>query len=237
MKILAIGNSFSQDATRYLYGIARADGVSLEVVNLYIGGCSLERHYRNMLSEQKAYALEINGHKTGFFVSLNEALANRQWDIITLQQASPVSADADSYSPYIEALNDYIKKYQPKAKIYIHQTWAYEKDSARLKDVAKFETPDDMMAAVRNAYNTAAKTIKADGIIPSGDVFEKILKSGIERIHRDTFHASYGLGRYALALTWYKTLTGNDVTNNTFCDFDEEISDKQIEIVKKCVMR
>lgn len=237
MKILAIGNSFSQDATRYLYGIARADGVNLEVVNLYIGGCSLERHYRNMLSREAAYELEINGHRTGFFVSLDEALANRRWDVITLQQASPDSAKKDSYTPYIEALADYVREYQPKAKIYIHQTWAYEKDSVRLKEVAGFETPKQMMAAVRDAYKSAADKIKADAIIPSGDVFEKILESGVEKIHRDTFHASYGLGRYALSLTWYKTLTGNDVTNNTFCDFDEEISIEQIEIVKKCVMR
>ena len=237
MKILAIGNSFSQDATRYLHGIARADGVSLEVVNLYIGGCSLERHYRNMISGERAYELEINGQRSGFFVFLDEALANRKWDVITLQQASPESAKPDSYTPYIEALADYVKEYQPKAKIFIHETWAYEKDSARLKEVAGFETPCQMMAAVRDAYKKAADKINADGIIPSGDVFEKILESGVEKIHRDTFHASYGLGRYALALTWYKTLTGNDVTNNTFCDFDEEISIEQIEIVKKCVMR
>ena len=51
MRVLAIGNSYSQDATRYLYGIARAGGVDVKVVNLYIGGCSLSRHYRNMLSE------------------------------------------------------------------------------------------------------------------------------------------------------------------------------------------
>ncbi len=235
MKILAIGNSFSQDATRYLHGIARADGVSLEVVNLYIGGCSLERHYRNMLSGERAYGLEINGHKTGFSVSLDEALANRKWDIITLQQASPVSADADSYTPYIEALNDYVKEYQPKAKIFIHQTWAYEKDSVRLKEVSGFETPKGMMAAVRKAYKTAADKINADGIIPSGDVFEKILESGVEKIHRDTFHASYGLGRYALALTWYKSFTGNNVTDNAFCDFDEEIPGEQIKIAKECV--
>lgn len=235
MNILAIGNSFSQDATRYLHGIARADGVSLEVVNLYIGGCSLERHYRNMLSGESAYGLEINGHKTGFFVSLSEALLNRRWDIITLQQASPDSAKKDSYTPYIEALADYVKEYQPKARVYIHQTWAYEKDSARLKEVAGFETPKDMMSAVRDAYKSASDMIKADGIIPSGDVFEKILESGVEKIHRDTFHASYGLGRYALALTWYKALTGNDVTNNSFCDFDEEISEKEISIAKKCV--
>ena len=37
-KILCIGNSFSQDATRYLEAIA--DG-ELFVRNCYIGGCSL----------------------------------------------------------------------------------------------------------------------------------------------------------------------------------------------------
>ncbi len=44
MNILAIGNSFSQDATRYLYDIALSDNVNIKVVNLYIGGCSLELH-------------------------------------------------------------------------------------------------------------------------------------------------------------------------------------------------
>ena len=41
MKVLAIGNSFSQDATRYLHQIAKANQFDLKVVNLYIGGCSL----------------------------------------------------------------------------------------------------------------------------------------------------------------------------------------------------
>ncbi|MBQ7726439.1 MAG: DUF4886 domain-containing protein, partial [Clostridia bacterium] len=43
MKVLSIGNSFSQDAQRYLHGIARADHTEMRAVNLYIGGCSLER--------------------------------------------------------------------------------------------------------------------------------------------------------------------------------------------------
>ena len=41
MNILAIGNSFSQDAMRYLHKIAKADGVEFECFNIYIGGCSL----------------------------------------------------------------------------------------------------------------------------------------------------------------------------------------------------
>lgn len=39
IKILAIGNSFSQDATHYLHQIGEADNIELKVVNLYIGGC------------------------------------------------------------------------------------------------------------------------------------------------------------------------------------------------------
>ena len=33
MKILAIGNSFSEDSTYYLHQIAAADGVDVKVVN------------------------------------------------------------------------------------------------------------------------------------------------------------------------------------------------------------
>ena len=96
MNILAIGNSFSEDATRYLHGIAKADGQHCSVANLYIGGCSLDHHYSNMLSDTKAYELQYNGNNTGFYVSLGEALLNREWDVITLQQASYKSFDVQA---------------------------------------------------------------------------------------------------------------------------------------------
>ena len=53
LKILSIGNSFSDDAQRYLYQIARAGHQEMKVVNAYIGGCSLHRHYTNMLSGER----------------------------------------------------------------------------------------------------------------------------------------------------------------------------------------
>jgi hypothetical protein len=62
-----------------------------------------------------------------------------------------------------------------------------------------------------------------------------MLENGIEKIHRDTFHASLGLGRYALGLTWYRFLTGKDTAKNSFNDFDEEVSAEQLVIAKKCV--
>ena len=85
MNILSIGNSFSQDAQRYLHRIAKADGFEMNTFNLYIGGCQLWKHYRNMLSGERIYELEMNGEATGFFVSLKEALLNRRWDVVTVQ--------------------------------------------------------------------------------------------------------------------------------------------------------
>ena len=92
-----------------------------------------------------------------------------------------------------------------------------------------------MFNALKAAYAQGAQDAKLDGIIPSGEAFQALLASGIEKIHRDTFHASLGLGRYTLGLLWYKVLTGNDIADNNFADFDEEVSPEQIAIAKKCV--
>ncbi len=235
MNILSIGNSFSQDAQRYLHRIARADGFALDTFNLYIGGCSLAKHHRNMLSDERAYTLEMNGESTGFFVSLKEALLNRDWDVVTVQQVSQESPYYGTYTPYIENLVKYIRLHVPKAKIVVHQTWAYEQDSKRLNEELKYTDYKDMLKDVVESYRKATKDIDADFLIPSGEVFGEMLENGIEKIHRDTFHASLGLGRYALGLTWYRFLTGNKVEGNSFDDFDEEVTAEEITIAKKCV--
>lgn len=235
MNVLAIGNSFSEDATRYLHQIARADGERINVVSLYIGGCSLERHYRNMLSDLRAYELQYNGQKTGFPVSLSEALLNREWDVVTIQQQSSRSASKETFYPYVTDLVAFIKKCVPKAKIYFHQTWAYEDESKMLLELTPYKSFKEMADSVINTYSEVAQEQNADGIIPCGEVMAALLDNGIPKIHRDTFHASLGIGRYALALTWYKTLTGRSVLENTFSDFDEPISDADIATIKRCV--
>ena len=236
MNILSIGNSFSQDAQRYLHRIARADKVELNTFNLYIGGCPLSLHFQNMLSEERRYTLEMNGSSTGFYVSLKEALLNRDWDIVTIQQVSAQSPYYDTYQPYLDKLAEYIRLFVPKAKIVVHQTWAYEQGSRRLHEELKYSDYKQMLCDIVKSYQQAAQDICADFVIPSGEVFGALLESGIEKVHRDTFHASIGLGRYALGLTWYRFLTGNDIAQNTFCDFDEEVTPEQIAAAKSCVM-
>lgn len=234
MRVLSISNSFGVDATRYLHQIARAAGEKLDVCTLYIGGCPLELHYRNMLGDKQVYDLYFNGFNTGFKTSISEALLNGRWDVISFQQASHFSPKPDSYTPYAEELYDYIKTCQPKAKVLIHQTWAYEDGSLKLANMG-YETGKAMFADIEKAYQLCVDTIGADGIIPCGKLMMTLLEKGIEKVHRDTFHASLGLGRYAQGLLWYKVLTGNCVADITYNDFDEEVPAEQIAIAKEVV--
>ncbi len=235
MRILTIGNSFSEDATRYLHGIAAAAGEDFEIVNLAIGGCSLEQHYHNMIEKNKSYLYFYNGCFMERLEVLTEIVESQEWDVITLQQASHFSFNKDTYYPYVTELVKYIRQAQPKARLMLQQTWAYEDGSERLHVIAGYKTSDEMLADIKAAYADVAKSEGLDGIIPSGEMFGTLLKSGIAKIHRDTFHASLGLGRYALGLLWFKVLTGKSVIYNSFCELDEEADEKEINIVKDYV--
>ena len=114
MDVLCIGNSFSQDSTRYLHRIARAGGVLLNVCNLYVSGCTLAQHYQFMMADSAEYELEYNGELTKFMVSLKQALTNREWDYISFQQASHKCTDSESYEPYLTELHKFAKKCCPR---------------------------------------------------------------------------------------------------------------------------
>lgn len=234
IKVLSIGNSFSQDAQRYLHKIAKNEGVELKSVNLYIGGCSLQRHYMNMVQDKAEYLLELNGEPLGFFVSIADALRSDDWDVITLQQVSHLSPDFKTYTPYLAKLAEYVRMFSPKAKIMMHQTWGYEQDSKRLNEELGYLDQHNMFKNIERAYKKAKKEISADGIIPCGKTMIRAIDNGIGKIHRDTFHADLGLGRYILGLTWYRALTG-EMPECRFNDFDVDIDETKLPIAIETV--
>ena len=185
MNVLSIGNSFSTDAQTYLNELSKKEGEKISCANLFIGGCDLRVHYINMLGDYRKYFFEVNGVCTNLKISIREALESREWDYITLQQASPLSGDSDSYFPYITYLAEQVKIYCPKAKIIIHQTWAYEKDSAPLKKT-KYLTPKEMYNDIVKAYKKASKKIGVKTIIPCGTIMFNLAEKGLKMQGRCT---------------------------------------------------
>ena len=236
MKVLSIGNSFSDDAQRYLREIAASEGVEIETLNLCIGGCSLERHAANIKSGAEAYIFHYNGgvNSDDRIVTIEEGITMREWDIVTLQQVSTHSFKEDSFYPYIYEVAAYVREKLPKAKIYIHQTWAYENGCPRSFEITDGKGAEFMLEGIRHAYRRAKHEINADAIIPSGELMELLRLRGANGIYRDTFHAGYGLGRYAIALLWYKLLTGRDVSENGFSHLDEPALEEDLKIAREC---
>ena len=232
MNVLAIGNSYSQDGTRYVHQLAESCGIKLNITSLFIGSCSLYQHFKNMHTEAKVYGHSFNGARTGLVVSLKEALLAVEWDVITIQQQSFNSTIYETWQPYLNELIAYIRKISPHAKIVLHQTWGYKDDAMHLQ---YYENGSAMFADVKANYERAAKEINADMIIRSGEVLEGLKANGVYDYFRDSIHVSLGLGRYALGLMWLKTLTGKSPYETSEIRLDEEVSDEYLEIAKRVV--
>lgn len=243
LKVLAIGNSFSQDAAKYLHQIAASDGVELKMLNLYIGGCSLEHHMENVKGDIADYDHELNGNPGDRKISIDEALAEDNWDIITMQQVSGSSGQLETYFPYITDLYNHVKEKCPRAKYYIHQTWAYEKGSSH-PDFPNYNCDREKMHNdLVAAYANVAKELGGLKIIPCGEAMMNASKNQVFdtvmgdknpfSLHRDGFHASYVLGRYLLGATWYETLTGNSMENNKYVPLGFDKS--AMPLIKKAV--
>lgn len=235
MKILAIGNSFSDDAMRYLQKLGIHQGRTMKCVNLMIPGCSLRQHYLNILDDERKYRFMFNGEFTGIYVSVREALKSDDWDAVVLHQASPNSFDYDTFTPYLDVLADYVRKYSPKSRLYVNETWCYEQGSQRLADLG-FRKSEEMLHGIRCAYRKAAKSIDAAGLIPSGEAM--YLLSATDRVHRDTYHASFGVGRFVVAATWYMALTGEMLEGSfSMFPFDEPVSVEAVERALKAARK
>lgn len=231
-KILIIGNSFGTDVSRYLWGVSRAGGEELSVVNLFVGSCSLYRHYRNMLSEEPAYSYEINGHSTGLLISLKKALLLDEWDFVVFQQCSPKSGEYESYQPYLSALSDYVKRLCPPAKQCIHLTWTFADGCTRFQ-LSPFTGRDEMQAATIAAYRKAAADIGSDLIIPSGLAMWELYRYKGADTYRDGFHCNPGIARYMLACLWFSFFTGRSCLGNGFRDFDVPVTEEDVALAEK----
>lgn len=232
MKLLSIGNSFSQDAQEWLHQIAVANGVELETTNLMIGGCSLETHWNHMTDGETAYYLEQNGKNCERMVTLPEGLALDEWDVVTVQQVSHHSGQPQTYIPYLTELVAFVREKCPKAKIYFHQTWAYEIDSDHGGFLNYNRDQQEMYRRIGDCTAMACRLIGAD-VLPSGPVVQYLrenapefdYKNGGLSLNRDGFHLSWDYGRYAAAATWYKVLIGKTPAVNAFSDWDAHLID------------
>lgn len=217
MKLLLIANSFGVNLQTYAKDIAKVNGLELDIYTLYIGGCSLDNHVKNIEENNKAYELFANGSSTHNMVSIKEALEMDKWDIISLQQASHFSGIIDMYYPYFEKVFNFVKSIRPESKIVFHKTWAYSnfnpfkyQEVPNWCPIFKFKNAEEMKKGIDFCTDKIANEFGVDTIIRSGDVVELAMEKLGDCYDEYGFHMNY-LGNYLIGLNLVKLLTGKKI--------------------------
>ena len=174
-RVLAVGNSFSENATRHLPGLFQAAGHRLILGKATVGGCPLSKHWDMAQAHAKDPAEGLYGPSGDRKerMGLKELLGSEPWDFITIQQYSFISHDVTTYRPHAKNLYDFIKQHAPQAEVLMHETWAYRVDDPRFAGTKKEGEPRsqaEMHAQLKRAYETIAGELKIR-VIPSGDAF------------------------------------------------------------------
>ena len=256
LRILAIGNSFSDDAMEYLPALLDNLGIeNVSLARLYVAGCSLERHmkmYNNDKAAYQYYRSEAGCNrwvKAARTVSLRQALADGEWDIVVMQQASGFSGRYESYEPYLDSLIAIVRRAQPHARLAWHMTWAYASGSThpQFADYGRDCTQmyEEICGAVRQMLHEHPHTFRY--LIPSGAVIESLRLSEVNNppmdFTRDGYHMDFGAGRYALACTWYEVLirpfTHRTMRNNSLLSIwgDMKVDDRMASYCRQAAWR
>lgn len=219
IKILAVGNSFSDDSMEHLYHLLKDKGAEEIILgNLYIGGCDLRLHALNAVNNLPAYDYRKNTSGTWNNTpntSILTALKQEEWDVISIQQASGSSGLPETYNEDLTTLISYINtnKLNPEAKIVWNMTWAYQGNSTHNAFPNYNNDQMTMYNAIVNAVQTKILTNENISlVIPTGTAIQNARTSTVgDNLTRDGYHLTYDFGRYVAGLTWLKAITGWDI--------------------------
>jgi len=250
LHILLFGHSFGLDCTDYLPAITKVAGVTdVHYGRWYQGSCTLRQHWGHFTAKD-TYTYYDSNPATGSWKSssnrrVDDVLAQYPWDFILFQQTIGFSGEG-SYSSYQPHLN-YLTHYVDSVCTEIHgktpiigwnMFWGYNEGN-----YTDYDRGTRGALAMYNAIVTATQAMVADTtkaneirlIIPAGTAIQNargtslndpgsagppVVASTTKLLTRDGFHASYGIGRYVTACTWFQTLIapiyGVDITGNTY---------------------
>lgn len=222
LRILAIGNSFSQDAIEQnLWELFHEEGTVAVIGNLYIGGCTLQRHFNNSRNDTPDYMYRkvVDGVRTEYpNWTLEMGLADEDWDVVSFQQASGVSGMYETYQPYLRELVRFVEaRTRDGVRFVWHQTWAYSADAPHPEFPNYGRDQQRMYKAILAAGRRAMREDGIRTVIPSGTAIQNARGTFLgDRMDRDGYHLELTYGRYTAACTWYEALTGRDVRKNAW---------------------
>lgn len=240
MDVLMIGNSYNYYYVEELHEMAKAAGVKMRVCNLYYSGCPMNNHLNWWRSGAKKYQYfeAVDGGKTKVDgVSLEWALQQHQWDVLTFQMSSSEMRKytvEESLAIHREPRNvlfGYFEEQFPDAKLYFQQNWSYEIGHTR-DDGYVMKDLEQQIAYTEHIRQIVTGICAENGVdrINTGDAWElyraacdeagiahnlcarlgKNTLTGEAHSGDGTHDGDIGGGQLLNAAVWFEILTGKD---------------------------
>lgn len=257
LNILMIGNSFCYYYPEELYGIAKAAGIDMRVCNVYYSGCKLEMHYNWWKNGESNYTFFVtedeSGRKRTEGCNLEYCFKQANWDVISFQEGFGIKNAADlenidailaSGKLHRDTLVGRARELFPNAKLYWHQTWAYE--LGYTGSYGKMETKEQQEIAHNFVKEFSLRVCKEQNLkrVPTGEAWQLVRHDPLingtlcYRLSKnnglgDFYHdGDIGGGQYLNACVWFETLTGQSCIGNTWRP-DYELSEEKIALLQQ----
>lgn len=234
LRILAIGNSFTDDAIAYMYTIVDKGGIDANRYCLYKiahPAASIDYFIDLFKSQDIVTAERCSGNVTMKGEGRLADIVAQKWDIIVIQQASDLSYKWDSYKN-MDKYRDLLCHYCTNSKVClaIQIPWSH--------------TKDEMYVIEQNILCTqmVSRHYGIDIIIPTGTAIQLARNTELNDemyLTDDNWHLNKGIGRYIANCVWYQklfvtTLDGRDIVGNKSRPSIGEYSSHQLELAQKC---
>lgn len=210
LRVLAIGNSYTQDAVWYARDILAAAGVDSESYSIYMvihEAASLQYWWEQAEQNSEVNPIYLGGaHMLVENGTLAELLA-QEWDVVTLQQSSELSINHLTFNPYLHNLIDFVQSHCPNPDVTLAWQMAWSYNDVVVPGLSNYERW--LLIA-----NTTLEMETEDGIdvlIPVGTAIQNARNTELDsesQLTRDGWHLDYGIGRYIAACTWVQSLYG-----------------------------
>ena len=224
LRILDIGNSFTDDAVAYLKRIADSSKTDLSniciyklmrpsasykrFVDCYNGKDKGKFYYKKVVGDIECpLTITSSADKQNNQLLFKDVLTSYKWDKIVIHQLSNYSDDFERWltngdGGYLKELLDIIRKHQPNAEV------GYLLPHVAFKQAENGNTKERWFN-VMTSYQKLKDLYGVDFVIPYGTAIENLRTTVYNDefgLCRDGHHIAFGLARYTAACAYYQSV-------------------------------
>lgn len=224
LRILDIGNSYTQDSTHYIPEIVSAAGIDVSDMCLYtaIRGSSSFKTWYDCYYDKDSLTYGIGKVVGGLSADISgtadvgngekfrNTLTNNEWDLIIIHQVSTYAPyydrwEEDSNAGYLSKFIRLLRKHQPQATIgflLVHSYWSGYSGNTEKSSLERWKLIAESAMKLRANYGI-------DFIIPYGTAIQNLRASSLNNdydLTTDGTHCANGIADYTAACAYYQSL-------------------------------